>query len=57
MRFAGSTLFPVGRLKSRKLWIAVFATAGLIAQGLYQEATAVIIAYLASQGWADGRAS
>ena len=45
----------LAKLKSRKFWIAVFTAGALVAQGLYQEATAVVIAYLAAQGYSDGQ--
>ncbi len=55
----------MGRIKSRKLWVTVLtgllvAVNDRLGLGLSQEAllglVALAVAYLAAQGWVDGRA-
>jgi hypothetical protein len=43
----------IGRLTSRKLWLAVAAFIVFVANGQYTEAVAVVVAYLAAEGAAD----
>ena len=43
------------KLISRKLWLAVSGVSVLMLDGKYFEAAGVFVAYLAAQGYADGK--